>query len=103
LNPSDASFEVGNPMSFIEVAADDLPRGATADEAIQLGVLGISEESLARFSNGPHAQAVRQLRDQGLDHGDALMLLETDTRQTAERLENKVLAVTVSGQEVFRR
>ncbi len=103
LDSTGASFEIGKPMSFIEVAADDFPAGATADEAIQLGVLGISQQTLARFSAGPHAEAVRQLRAVGLDHGDALTLLEADTRQTAARLENKVLAVTVSGEEVFRR
>jgi guanine deaminase len=103
LAQSAASFELGNPMSFIEVAADNLPPGATADEAIQLGVLEISEQSLAQFRTGPHVDAVRQLRDTGLDHGEALTLLEADTRQTATRLDNKVLAVTISGQEVFRR
>ncbi|HEX8521016.1 MAG TPA: amidohydrolase family protein [Tepidisphaeraceae bacterium] len=97
------SFEVGKPMSFIEVEAGEIFHGASADEAIQLGLLGLPEAQVRQFCAGSYRDALEQLRQAGLDHGAALTLLEDDVRQTAHRLNHKVLSVTLSGKEVFRR
>ncbi len=92
------SFAVGRPMSFIEVQANKLSSGASADEAIQRGLLGLTD-----WTDANRTCALTHLRETGLDCGLELTLLEEDLRKTASALENKVVAVTIAGNEVFRR
>lgn len=97
------SFAVGNPMSFIEVAVGELRAGASADEAIQLGLFRLNEPALRQYREGDNAAAMDRLREVGLDDGPDLGLLESDTRKTAALLESVVQSVTLRGKEVFRR
>ena len=103
LHSSDACFQMGNPMSFVEVDCDPLPKTDNANEAIQLGLLGLSEQQLDSYRRGPHADAMDCLQRLGLDQCDELTLLESDTRQTCDRLGNRVRRVVVVGEELYRR
>jgi hypothetical protein len=94
------SFDVGKPMSYVEVDCAKVP--ATANEAIQIGLLDLSEAELADYRSGHRSEAVTRLRASGLDCGADLDLLESDTRQCARRLEGKVLGVTLAGRNVFQ-
>ena len=96
------TFAPGLEWSFIEVACDG-PVPATAREAILGGLLGMSEADLDswRSGDGPAAAAMRRLRDEGLDWGHDLAVLEADVRATAARLEGRVRRVTRAGKVVW--
>jgi len=96
------TFSPGKEYSFIEVACG-APPPATAREAILCGVLGMTEADLDTWRHDdPRAAAVRRLRDEGLDQGPDLALLETDVRATAVRLEHRVRRVTRAGTVVWQ-
>src|SRR5207244_2399731 len=95
------SFDIGKPLSFIEISTHH--SFTDADDAILRGLLEMSDEELARYRHGPHADAVTRLQSTGLDAGEPFDLLEQDIRQTAERLEDKVSSVALAGREVWRR
>lgn len=91
-------------MSFIEVDCGDAADFTDAEDAIFRGLLGMTEADLDRYARpGPHREAMNQLATGTMEAGPALELLERDIRQTAARMENRVIAVTLRGKEVFRR
>ena len=96
------TFAPGLEWSFIEVACEG-PVPATAREAILSGLLGMSEADLDswRSGDGPAAAAMRRLRDEGLDWGHDLAVLDADVRATAARLEGRVRRVTRAGKVVW--
>ena len=92
------SFDVGKPMSFIEVQAFD--HYDSADETIRQGLLGMTADPAL----SPSLQtALDALDADELELGWSLELLEKDARATAKRLENRVLAVTLAGEQVWHR
>ena len=92
------SFAVGKPMSFIEVEPFD--HYDSADETIRQGLLGMTADP----AHSPSLQqALDELEAVELEVGRSLDLLEHDVRETALRLENRVISVTLAGEEVFRR
>jgi len=96
------TFAPGLEWSFIEVACD----GSTpvrARDAILGGLLLMSEADLDswRSGDGPGSAAMRRLRDEGLDWGHELAVLDADVRSTAARLEGRVRRVTRAGKTVW--
>ena len=92
-------FEEGRQMSFIEVEplgqyADD------ADDAVLTGLLGMTEADL---HDPARREAMDALATGHLGGGPLLDRLERDVRDTAARLEHRVISVTLDGEEVFRR
>lgn len=88
------SFEVGKPLSFIEV---DAPGSFTsADDAIRRGMLELTAANT-------DLTAFADLQAACLDIGPRLSEIEQDIRTTAARLEQKVISVTLAGREVWRR
>jgi len=87
------SFAPGMQMSYIEVRAGNGPF-TSADDAIRRGLLEMPGGNLSRA----HRDALDELAAGKLDCGADLDLLEADARETARRLENKVIAVTMQGQ-----
>ena len=86
-------------MSFIEV--EPFARDITsADDAILRGLLGMSEADL---NSAPLRQALDELHAVRLDFGPHLDVLERDVRQTAKRLENRVVRVTLEGTALYNR
>jgi len=87
------TFEVGKPMTLIEVEASAPGPFTDADDAIARGLLGMQ----------PHDhlnEAFNKLQTGRLDTGPELDLLERDVRETAARLEQKKIRVTIAGQQV---
>jgi guanine deaminase len=89
------TFAVGRPLSFIEIECEAIPPMARADDVI-LALLG-------RPDPRPLRGALDDLQRTGLDDGPALGLLERDVNDTAKRLENRVLRVTLAGNVVYNR
>lgn len=96
------TFAPGMECSFIEVACEG-PVPATAREAILGGLLLMPEADLEPWRNGDGAaaSAMRRLRDEGLDWGHELAVLDADVRATAARLEGRVRRVTRAGKVVW--
>ena len=86
-------------MSFVEIDAapslDDVARIIAED------ILGLPADWRARYSSGRYGLALETLTAGELDVGTELQLLESDIRETAARLEDKVIAVTIGGEEIF--
>ena len=98
------SFEPGKDFSFIEVACRPPTAGVDADRAILEFVLEADDYDLDRYSpGGEMGHIVEQLRSNGLPVGAELCRLTDDVSATASRLDAKVLRVTLSGREVWRR
>jgi guanine deaminase len=93
------SFAPGMEWSFIEVAWGGAASPTTAREAVLGGLLGMSEADLEPWASGDTAEAaaMKRLRDEGLDWGHDLAVLDADVRATAARLEHRVRRVTRSG------
>ena len=93
------TFAPGMEWSFIEVPWEGAAPPATAREAILGGLLGMTDADLEAWRQGeePRAAAVRRLRDEGLDWGPDLALLDADVRATAARLEHRIRRVTRAG------
>ncbi|HEV2292739.1 MAG TPA: amidohydrolase family protein [Tepidisphaeraceae bacterium] len=93
------SLAVGRPLSFIEV--EPFTTSATsAEDAILRGVLGLSAGDL----NSPALKrALDRLQAVRLDCGPDLDVLQRDVRDTANRLENRVVRVTLAGEVVYNR
>jgi guanine deaminase len=96
------TFASGMESSFIEVACEG-PLPVTAREAILRGLLGMTEADLEPWRRGDGAEAVvvRRLRDEGLDWGHDLAVLDADVRVTAVRLEGRVRRVTRAGRVLW--
>jgi guanine deaminase len=95
------SFAVGKPLSLVEVACGDGETYTSADDAILSGLLGLSQRQLDFCADpaSPYGRAKDQLAEGRIDGGPALDLLERDVRETVARLEDKVVRVTLAGQE----
>jgi guanine deaminase len=91
------SFDVGKPLSFIEVLAASGDAYRSADDAILRGLLEMTPLDEA------YQLALDQLRACRLSEGPALDLLKQDIRDTAARLEKKVMRVTLAGEQVWSR
>ena len=92
------TFAPGMEYSFIEVAWDGPAAPADAREAILAGLLRMSDGDLDAWrGDDPRAQAARRLRQEGLDVGRDLVVLEDDVRAAADRVEGRVRRVTRSG------
>jgi guanine deaminase len=96
------TFASGMEWSFIEVACEG-PVPATAREAILGGLLRMTEAELESWRRGDiaAAAAMRRLRDEGLDWGHDLAVLDADVRATAARLEGRVRRVTRAGRVLW--
>ena len=92
------SFEIGKPMSFIEVQAFD--HYDSADETIRQGLLGMTADPALSPSLQSALDALEAVE---LEVGRSFELLEDDVRTTAKHLEDRVLAVTVAGAQIWRR
>ena len=93
------SFAPGMEYSFIEAVWEGAVPPATAADAILGGLLWMTPADVEAWHDAadPRARAMRRLRDEGLDWGDDLALLDADVRATAERLRNRVIRVTRAG------
>jgi hypothetical protein len=96
------TFAAGMEWSFIEVACEG-PVPATAREAILGGLLSMTEAELESWRRGDvaAAAAMRRLREEGLDWGHDLAVLDADVRATAARLEGRVRRVTRAGKVLW--
>jgi guanine deaminase len=98
------SFEAGKELSYIEVACPPPAGGLTSARAILQNLLESGDHDLDRYSPvGEMGPTVEQLRSSGLPVGAELARLTDDVSATAKRLDEKVLRVTLSGREVWRR
>ena len=84
---------VGKPMSFIEVATGS-GNFVSADDAITRGLLNLQRDDSLK-------PAFDLLASNKLDVGPELDAIEKDVRQTAARMERKVVAVTLAGRKIF--
>jgi guanine deaminase len=78
------SFEVGKPLSLIEVGCNDSYR--SAEDAILRGLLDLSKSDLARYTQPPYRDATDELQTGHLQVGEKLDWLDRDVRETAGRL-----------------
>jgi guanine deaminase len=93
------TFEVGKPLSFIEIACEPATLGSeSADEVILKGILEMSNEQLRA-----HKAALDQLQAEGLDLGPQLGEVTRDVQSTQRTLDNKVRRVVMNGATVYRR
>jgi guanine deaminase len=98
------SFEAGKDLSFIEVACRTPAAGLTSGRAILECLLESNDADLSRYApGGDLGDIVEQLRSSGLPVGAELGRLTDDASATAKRLDEKVLRVTLSSREVWRR
>jgi guanine deaminase len=93
LDLSAGTFEIGKPMTFIEVESSAHGPFNNADDAITRGLLGMQPHDHLRA-------AFDELQTGLLDAGPELELLDRDVRETAQRLEQKKIRVTIAGQQV---
>jgi guanine deaminase len=92
------TFEVGKPLSLIEIESEPIPPNAVTG-AVIMSLLG-----LVPYQLSPNVVAAFDtLQRSGLDAGPELAMLEQDVTTTARRLENKVLRVTMRGSVVYNR
>jgi guanine deaminase len=91
-------FAAGMPLSYIEIDAGDAAMNAlhTADDVIRAALL-------AGHGTSTLHDEFSALATTGLDAGPAITALEADVRETARDLDHKVLAVTLNGEEIWRR
>ncbi|MDQ3440778.1 MAG: amidohydrolase family protein [Planctomycetota bacterium] len=85
----------GRPLNFIEIECEPIPPMARADDVVLM--------LLGRPDARPLRGALDDLQRFGLDDGPALGLLERDVNETAKRLENRVVRVTLGGHTVYNR
>jgi guanine deaminase len=97
------SFEVGKPLSFVEIAGDTSHlRGEGADVVILEGLLDTPAGALSAYA-ARNKTALDRLEETGLQQGLDLEGLTRDVEETARRLDQKVLSVTLAGKTVWRR
>lgn len=94
------SFDVGKPLSFVEINADAARyRHKKVDDVILEGLL----ELPVGASPVPYQIARDQLARAGLQPGPELERLTDRVHETVRRLEHKVVSVTLAGKTVWRR
>ena len=96
-------FAPGMEYSFIEVAWDRSAPPNTAADAILGGLVMMTPADLAawRDDSDERAAAVRRLREEGLDQGPDLAVLDADVRATADRVRGRIRRVTLAGRVAF--
>jgi guanine deaminase len=94
------SLELGKAMTFIQIDAHMSQLHAlSADQVIRSQLLEMGQWSATPEYSG----AMRTLREQGLDSGPELHLLECDIHQTVARLDKKVRRVVHYGRTIWKR
>jgi len=94
------SFEVGKAMTFVEIDSRTPQLHAlSADQVIRSQLLEMHQWSATPEYSG----AIRKLREEGLDSGPELHLLERDIQQTVARLDRKVRRVVHYGRTIWSR
>lgn len=98
------SFEPGKEFSFIEVDGPAPQHGSSADRVILENLLESDERDLGRYAPGGELGPIMEgLQATGLPVGDELGRLTDDVARTAERLDKKVVRVTLAGQVAWSR
>jgi guanine deaminase len=93
------TFEVGQPLSFIEIACDSATlQSDSPDDVILKGILQTSREQLTANS-----RAFDQLKSEGLDLSPQLQDLTSDVQSTQRKLDEKVQRVVMNGATVYQR
>lgn len=92
-------FDIGRPMSFIEITSSRaVSPGESADDVIRGHLLEMSGDDLHR-----HRPRFDELERHGLDTGPALSELERDVADTAARLDQKIARVVLNGRDAWSR
>ncbi|HEX3358791.1 MAG TPA: amidohydrolase family protein [Tepidisphaeraceae bacterium] len=98
------TFEVGKPLSYIEIACDpaslDQP---TVDDVILSALLQTSSRELDQFLVAEKKAALDALELDGLDVGPNLQLLNDDIEQSRRRVDDKVIRVVMDGATVWEK
>ena len=95
------TFEVGKPLSFIEISCEPSALdGASVDEVILNALLGSSSHALDAFA-AKSGEAMDELAAGQLDVGARLDLLASEIEMTRRQLDGKVKRVVMNGQTVF--
>lgn len=93
------SFDIGKPLSYIDVRCDlPLLPGKDADAVISECLL-----EMPATQDPALDAALARLATQGLPHGDELRGLTQHAHETAARLDTKVQRVVLHGQTVWQR
>jgi guanine deaminase len=97
------TFEVGRPLSYIEVACDPPAlTGDSADDAILTGLLNTTSDRIGHFSR-ERTSAIDALQSQGLDVGPELESLSKEIDFTHREMGDKVIRVVMNGAVVWDR
>lgn len=97
------TFEVGKPLSFVEVECDlGSLNSDSADEAILAALLSTSSSQLDAFATR-EKKSLDALQSDGLEIGSDLQSLSDDVEITRQRLDGKVLRVVMNGAVVWER
>ncbi|WP_428938911.1 amidohydrolase family protein [Fontivita pretiosa] len=94
------SFELGKAMSFVQI--DPLTpelHALSADEVIRSHLLEMHQWS----ATPQYSDAIRKLRETGLDSGPELHLLQRDIQDMVARLDKKVRQVVHYGRTIWKR
>jgi guanine deaminase len=98
------SFDPGKDFSFVEVKTGTSFEETDVDGAILGGLLDSDEDDLRRYEpQGELGTYIDDLEERGLAVDEALGVLTADVKDTAERLDSRVLRVTLSGRIVWTR
>jgi cytosine/adenosine deaminase-related metal-dependent hydrolase len=97
------TFEVGKPLSYVEVDCD-MPslRTDSADEMILASLLNTSSSQRDAFASR-EKRSIDALQSSGLEIGPELQSLSDDVAATRQHLDNKVLRVVMNGAVVWER
>ena len=97
------TFEVGKPLSYIEVACEASSLNSdSADDVILSALLNTSRRELDAFASNAQ-QATEALESRGLDVGKHLQLLSDEIESTRRRLDGKILRVVMNGATIWER
>jgi hypothetical protein len=92
------SFEVGKPLSFIEIEPATAVVETSAEEVIRRHLLEVPAEGWP-----PHGEVRKRLARQGLESPREMDTLAGDVEETVARLGRKVRRVVLHGKQVWRR
>jgi guanine deaminase len=96
-------FEVGQPLSYVEVECDlGSLKSDSVDEVILAALLNTSSSHLDAFASR-EKRSLDALQSSGLEIGPELQALSDDVAITGQRLDNKVLRVVMNGTVVWER
>jgi cytosine/adenosine deaminase-related metal-dependent hydrolase len=92
------SFEVGKPLSFIEIEPAGTVNETSAEEVIRRHLLEIDPEGWP-----PHADVRKRLAAEGLDPPRDMDTLAADAEATVAKLDRKVRRVVMDGKPLWNR